>query len=135
MSATGPRGLSFTGSVALPVGSATVNGPFIDLGMYTEFLGDNETITVTAPSLTTGQLANGATMIYSVQADRGQKFENPTTISAALIVQTGAGGAGSAGANATLTLPRGFYRFLRVVAVNSGSQDCSASSMSWDVEL
>lgn len=116
-------------TVALAADDSPVGGSGFDLenSENGEFAAHCE-ILIEAPALTTGQLADGSTMTYSVYHDTDSAFGTEVLLADAVLVQTGAGGAGAAAATARLKLPSDVSRYVRVKAVNSVSQDASAAS-------
>lgn len=87
MSTPGPRGRSYTGSLALPNGAATTTSTPVDLSMFLVTLGDVP-ITITAPALTTAQLANGNTMTYNVKGSNTYEFAIEKTVNLKALVQS-----------------------------------------------
>jgi hypothetical protein len=119
---------------ALPNGAATIYSDGIDLGHGSrgDFLAEVE-LKVSAPALTTTQLPDTKTMTYTVQHDDAVGFGTVADLYSAVIVQTGAGGAGAAAATFTLRLPVDVKRYVRIKAVNSGAGDASGASLTCEV--
>jgi hypothetical protein len=118
---------------ALPNGAATIVSTGIDLGIITggmnRNLGDYEGL-IQAPALVVGDLANAATMKYTVQGATDAAFTSPIAIFTDLLTQTGAGGVGAAAAEVRYRLPVNHpYRYVRVQAINSGAGDASDKSL------
>lgn len=120
---------------ALPNGAATIYSDSIDTGTTTtgaqlspvEFL-------LTAPALVVGDLADGATMKYSILTDTVDPIDGSSTVLFAdCIVQTGAGGAGAAAATFRFKLPSNAGRLIGFKAVNSGAGDASDKSATLEV--
>lgn len=119
-------------TVALPNGAATVVGAGIEVGITTrgEFPGDVE-VKIEAPALAVGDLANGATMKYSIVTEEcdADDFYSPTVLIPDVLVQTGAGGAGAAATSWQGRLPAsGVLKSIGLKAVNSGAGDASDKS-------
>lgn len=119
---------------ALPNGAANVTSTGIDLGHGTSGrnVADHEFL-LTAPALTTGQLADTQTMTYAIVTSASSDMSSPTVINSSLLVQTGAGGAGAAASSARFRLPTNCQRYVGVRATKSGAGD--ASGASYIVEL
>jgi hypothetical protein len=117
------RDASLLRANALPNGAATVNGTSIDMKCVNgDFLSDLE-LRVEAPACTVGELADTQTITYNLQhSDDNASFVN---ISAALIVQTGAGGAGAAGQGVNVRPPLALKRFVRLQTVKTGASNAS----------
>lgn len=116
---------------ALPNGANTIYTDGIDLGSLSgrgARLADFELI-IDAPALVVGDLADAATMKYTVETDDDSAFGSVTTLFADILVQTGAGGAGAAAASKRLRLPSNCERYVRIKAVNSGAGDASDKSV------
>lgn len=114
---------------ALPNGAASVTSTSIDTRNSTR--GDltaQTELELSAPALTTGQLANGATMTYAVIGSTAADLSNPVTIAGNALVQTGAGGAGAAAATRRVGLPSNCPRYIGFTATNSGAGNASAVS-------
>jgi hypothetical protein len=128
-------GLKLT--LALPNGASTVYAtPGIDTGKTTQQgaqLADVELL-LTVPALTTGQLGDAATMKYSILMDSVNPIDGSSTVLYLdLITQTGAGGAGAAGATKRFKLPSDALRIIGFRAVNSAAGNASAASATLEV--
>jgi hypothetical protein len=117
---------------ALPNGAAAVVTDAVDLGHGTtgRLLANMEFL-LEAPAMAVGPMANGKTMIYSIETDNDSAFGSATVVNAALITQTGAGGAGCAAASARFRLPTNCERYVRIKATGSTTGDASGSSMTF----
>jgi hypothetical protein len=115
---------------ALPNGAAAVNSDAFDLELTSRshFTAECE-LTISAPLLAVGELANAATMKYDVECDSDAAFGSPRVLAKEVLVQTGAGGVGAAAATARFRLPSDVERYLRVKATNSGAGNASAKSL------
>lgn len=121
---------------ALPASaSSSVNSDAIDLGHSTrgDVLADFELL-VTAPAVNTTMAPDTRTFTYSLQHDDDPAFGTAVTIQPALITQTGAGGAGAAGATARFRLPTDCRRYVRLV-VAAGASTGNASTVSATLEV
>ena len=114
---------------ALPNGAATTNSDAIDLGTSTrgDFLANCEVL-MTAPALTTGELGDTQTIIYTLQHDTDPAFGTVTDLAPNVITQTGAGGIGAVGATYRLRLPTTVKRYIRMKQVKTGATNASTSS-------
>jgi hypothetical protein len=122
-------------SHALPSGASTVSSAGIDLGLTarSDFLAECELL-LTAPALAVGQLADASTMKYTVQDSSASDFgTNLRTIAGTEITQTGAGGAGAAGATRRIGLPTDVQRYIRFQATNSAAADASGATATLEV--
>jgi hypothetical protein len=130
--ATGPnvQDAATIQTVALPNGAATVTSTAIDTGASTRDAQQVPGIEyqISAPALTTGQLANAATMTYTVQWSANANLSGPTTYINGAIVQTGAGGAGAAAATFNFRLPSAAGRYVFITVTNSGAGNASAAN-------
>lgn len=129
----GPRGISVSGSVALPNGAAATNGAVVDLSAFTMMLGDSGTLTLVTPTMNSTLMPNGKTMIYQLQGSSDADFYTYKTHAVAISTQTGAGGTGAAGATVVFTPPRKLERFLRVIATGSASGNASGATATYTV--
>lgn len=118
----------FSVTKALPNGAAAVNSDSIDLAHSTNglHLADCE-LKINAPALATAALPDTKTMTYKVEDSADDS--SFATIADAVIVQTGAGGAGAAAAEKRFRFPSTVRRYVRVTATNSGAGDASGSSL------
>jgi hypothetical protein len=126
-------------TIALPAAAGAVHTPVIDLGApsadgapATDFVAQCELL-VTAPALDTTQLPDTTTAIYEVEQS-ANGTSNFTALTAALITQTGADGAGAAAATARLRLPTNVQRYIRVTVTTANvgeadAGDCSGASV------
>jgi len=116
-------------SKALPAAQSTaVNQTAIDLGQTPAqgaLLAGCE-LEIGAPALGATPLPNGTTLTYSVE-DSADNLSF-ATIADAVLVQTGAAGAGAAAATKRFRLPTSVRRYVRAVATTgAGTGDCSGS--------
>jgi len=123
----GIRGKTLSGTLALPNGAAITASAPLDLGMLAAFI-PPLTATINAPVLSTGQLPDAATITYWVEGSNDAAFGNPVNIAPVALVQTGAGGAGAAVAQAVVAMPKKLYRWVRLMAKNSGLGNASEVS-------
>jgi hypothetical protein len=122
--------VELTVTKALPNGAATIYTDGIDLGKSANGLHLAECeLEISAPALVVGDLADAATMKYSVEMDTDSAFGSITALFADILTQTGAGGAGAAAATKRVRLPSDVERYIRVKAVNSGAGDASDKSV------
>jgi hypothetical protein len=122
---------------ALPNGAATTQSATgIDLGLSSrsDFLAEGEVL-VTAPTLTTGELGDTQTITYSLEHDDAVGFGTVATIPgfAVVAVQTGAGGAGAAGAIIRVRLPSSVKRYVRLKTVKAGASNASTKSATFEL--
>lgn len=119
-----------TKSKALPGSATSVNTDGIDLELTSRshLVADFE-LTISAPALTTSELADTKTMKYDVECDSDSGFGSPRVIAKEVIVQTGAGGAGAAAKTARFRLPTDCERYVRVKATNDASGNASGKSV------
>jgi hypothetical protein len=113
---------------ALPTGAGTIYTDGIDLEHDASgvFVADCELL-IEAPALAVADLGDGATMVYDVEhSDDGVTYED---LANRVLVQTGAGGAGAAVAEARFRLPSTVKRHIRVAATNSAAGDASDKSV------
>lgn len=117
------------GTLALPSSNNSVYGAAIklDASSRDQFVADHELL-ITAPALTVGRLANGSTMTYDVTVSENSDGSSPTVIYPGVIVQTGAGGAGAAGATKKVRLPVDVSGYVCLKITNSAAADASAVS-------
>jgi hypothetical protein len=117
---------------ALPAAASTAaNSDGIDTGKGTtgRQLADIEFL-LSAPAVTTTMVPDTKTITYKIQHDNDSAFGSPTTLFDAVIVQTGAGGAGAAAATYRFRLPSTAERYIRAVATTGAdTTDSSAVSM------
>lgn len=117
---------------ALPNGGASTVTDAIDLqhGTYGRLLADVEFL-LEAPAMGVTPMANGKTMIYSIETDNDPAFGSAKVVNAALLTQTGAGGVGCAAASERFRLPSNCERYVRIKATGSTTGDASGSSMTF----
>ncbi|MBM4087342.1 MAG: hypothetical protein FJ272_21330 [Planctomycetes bacterium] len=117
---------------ALPNGSATVNSTSIDAKRTASgvFLADVE-VDIQAPAVTTGMLADGSTIIYSLQDSADNS--SFAAIQTALITQTGAAGAGAAATSARTKLPSTVRRYIRLSIVKNVAGDATSVSATFQL--
>jgi hypothetical protein len=128
---------SLNQSLALPsAASTTVTSTGIDTGATTADayqIGGIDYL-LTAPALNTTQLPDTKTVTYSILVSAAANMGTPTTLSASVIVQTGAGGVGAASATYRFRLPSQLpggtgIRYVGFKAVTGAATgDCSAAS-------
>lgn len=128
---------SLTLTRALPSAASTTvtSATSIDTGVTSSVAiqpGQMEFI-LTAPALNTTQLPDTRTVTYNIIVSAAANLGTPTTLLAAAIVQTGAGGAGAAAASTRFRIPSALpgsaSRYIGFTAVTGASTgDCSAAS-------
>lgn len=114
---------------ALPNGANTTSGQPLELGPRSalgRFAAECEAV-VHAPALTTGELANGETIAYSLYHDSDPSFGGETLL-APIGVQTGAGGAGAPAAEYRTGIPAEAARYLRLKTIKTGEGNASPKS-------
>jgi hypothetical protein len=125
------RDAQLKATLALPNGAAsTTTTTPIDTGKSTA-LGSqsgNFEFVLTAPALTTSQLADAATMKYDIVMSDNSDLSSPTTLIATALTQTGAGGAGAAAATYRFRIPTDAKRYIGHKATNSASGNASAAT-------
>lgn len=90
---------------------------------------ENVDLEMSAPALSTTQLPDADTAIYSVESDDNASFTSAKIVADKVLVQTGAGGAGAAAAKQRFRLPPDCEQYVRVKCVLAGGTgDCSAAS-------
>jgi len=120
---------------ALPAGASSVYCAGFDTGARSangEHMANAELL-ISAPALAVGELADTETMTYKVQHDTDSAYGTPVTLADAVLVQTGAGGAGAAAATKRFRLPSNVSRYVRVAATNSAALSCAAASMTTEL--
>lgn len=121
---------------ALPNGAANVTSTSIDLGQGSN--GEFVTLTeflLSAPAMATGVMGDGKTMKYDILMSDSSDLSGPTTLIAAAITQTGAGGAGCAATDYRFRLPSNVKRYLGVKVTGSASGDATGSSCTLEALL
>lgn len=122
---------------ALPASNTTATLDSLDLGAMgalAAFPGDVE-FKLSVESLNVTQLPNGNTMKLAVVNSDASNLSGSVTLMTDAIVQTGAGGAGSAAKEVRFRLPRTVKRYLGATATNSGATDCSAKKFRLEAEF
>lgn len=126
------RDAGFTQTLALGTADATVVTDGFDLGALSARgarLADVE-LKLDAPALNTTQLPDDDTCTYSVETDDDVAFGSAKILTAALLVQTGAGAAGAVAASARFRLPSDCERYVRLKAILAGGTgNCSGASL------
>jgi hypothetical protein len=119
---------------ALPNGANSTVTDGFDLGHDSrgDVLAQFE-LKLSAPALTTGQLADTQTITYHVEHDDDPAFGTVSTLLSSIALQTGAAGAGDAAKTANVRLPIDSKRYVRVKATKAGASNASTASMT--VEL
>jgi hypothetical protein len=114
---------------ALPNGAAAVTSTALDTETVASGrqLADFE-ILIEAPAMGTTPMPNAKTMTYAVVTSANADLSGPTVIADAVLVQTGAAGAGCAAATARFRLPTNAARYVGVRATGSASGDATGSS-------
>jgi hypothetical protein len=118
-------------ALALPNGAATTTSTALDTQNSAK--GDfsaSVQLQISAPALTTGELANAATVTYDVYHATAADLSNGVALYKGVLVQTGAGGAGAGAATANFKLPTTVKRYVYFKATNSGAGNLSAKSAS-----
>lgn len=116
---------------ALPSGASAVTTTALDLGEGANgtFVTDCELV-INAPAVTTAMLGDAATLRYDiVTSDTTDLTTSPVVIAQAVILQTGAGGAGAAAAERRYRFPTDVRRYVGVRATKSATGDASTVSM------
>lgn len=116
-------------SRALPNGAAAVTSSAIDLRQATTLghFGGAELL-VNAPAMGVTPMSNGKTMIYDIIQSDNSDLSSPSTLYAAIITQTGAGGAGCSAAEFRVGLPSTVKRYIGLKATGSASGDATGST-------
>lgn len=113
-------------AVALPTADGTSYSADLDLGAEA-YKDENYELEVTVPSLTVTHLPNADTLTVAVCA--GASASPTTVIADAVVVYTGAGGAGATGSTIRYRFPSNVARYARVRLVAAGGTgDMSAVS-------
>ena len=114
---------------ALPNGAAAASSDAIDLmhGTSGRLIAPMEFV-LDAPAMNVSQMSNGKTMIYSIETDNDSAFGSALVVNAAVLTQTGAGGAGCAAASTRFRLPTNCERYIRVKATGSTTGDATGVS-------
>jgi hypothetical protein len=114
---------------ALPNGAAAVTSTALDTETVASGrqLADFELL-IEAPAMNTTQMPNAKTMTYAIVTSTAENLSNPVVIADAVLVQTGAAGAGCAAATARFRLPTNAARYIGVRATGSASGDATTAS-------
>jgi hypothetical protein len=129
------RDASFARTKALPNGAATTTTDAIDLdagGSRADFVANTE-LQINAPALGTSPMPDAKTMSYDVIHSDNSDLSSPTVIGGAVVLQTGASGAGAAAATGRFRFPTNVKRYVGVRAVGSTTGNASGSSFSTDL--
>lgn len=118
---------------ALPNGAAntSTDGFNLELSDRGDFLARCELV-VSVPALTTGELADGQTITFTVEHDTASGFGTVATL-ATLGVVTGAGGAGAAAVEYRYRFPVDVKSYVRVKATKAGASNASTKSMTTEL--
>jgi len=135
----GLRDANLKATKALPNGQANVVSTGMSIGetIKADLVAGVEFL-LTAPALTVAQLGNADTMTYDVLISPNANMSNPVTVNAAVIVQTGANGAGAVAATYRFRLPSNIGAsgtYLAIKATNSSAKDTSAASLTLEALL
>jgi hypothetical protein len=122
---------------ALPASTTAVTSTAIDMGNTTALASQpgNLEFLLTAPAVTTSQLPDAKTFTYKIIHSDNSDLSSPADLLSSVIVQTGAGGAGAAGATKRFRLPSDAKRYIGVVVTPSASGTGDASGASATLEL
>jgi hypothetical protein len=116
-------------SISAVVSSAMDTGARTSMGLEppVEFL-------LTAPALSTAQLPDTKIMSYDIIGSANADLSSSTTVAPGVLVQTGAGGAGAAGATKRIRAASDWPRFLgfQINPSASGTGDASATTATLD---
>ncbi len=124
------------GTQALPNGAANVSGAALDLGLtaFGDLLANVEFL-LTAPALTTTEQPDAKTMTYDVIHSDNADLSSSVTMYPGVLVQTGAGGAGAAGATFTFRVPVDVKRYVGIKATGSAAGNSSTKSLTLEALL
>ena len=116
---------------ALPNGSANVTSDSIDLGGGTsEDKVSLAELLISAPAMNTTEMPDAKTMKYDIVHSDSSNLADPVTLLAAVITQTGAGGAGCAAASHRWRPPStGIKRYVGIKATGSASGNATTASL------
>ena len=120
---------------ALPNGAAAVTqATGLDLQNSTrgDFVANCELL-LSAPAMNTTQMPNAKTMIYDIVMSDSSDLSGPTTLIAAAITQTGAGGAGCAAATYRMKPPTNVKRYVGLKATGSAAGDATGATATLEV--
>ena len=131
------RDATYIETKALSNGAGAVNSSGFDLGALNARGERPENVEgyISAPALTTTQLPDTETMTYKVQHAASSDYSDAVTLADAVLVQTGAGGAGAAAATARYRIPSDCSRYVRIVATKTGTGDCSGLSLTHELKF
>lgn len=117
-------------SRALPNGAANVTTNALDLQQTSrgDFVANAELV-ISAPAMNTTQMPDAKTMKYDIIHSDNADLSSPTTLIAAAITQTGAGGVGCAAATYRWKPPTNVKRYIGVKATGSASGDSTTATM------
>jgi len=88
---------------------------------------------ITAPALTTTQLPDTKTVTYAVMQSANADLSSATALYPAVLVQTGAAGAGATTASYEFRVPTNVQRYVFITAtVGAAGGDCSAAIALFD---
>ena len=118
---------------ALPNGAASVYTDGIDLGLSvrSDMIACVEVV-VTGPTMATGIMGDGKTMIHTLECDSDSGFGSVRTLGVVL-TQTGAGGAGVTESTGRFRLPTDCERYIRLKSTGSTTGDCSSKSVTLEL--
>ncbi|MCC6425126.1 MAG: hypothetical protein IT447_16755 [Phycisphaerales bacterium] len=90
---------------------------------------------LTAPAVTTAQLPDAKTFTYAVIHSDNADLSSPATLFPTVVVQTGAAGAGAAGASWRGKIPSTARRYIgfSITPAASGTGDASAATATLEV--
>jgi hypothetical protein len=116
---------------ALPSSTTAVTSTAIDTGVRSaNAIAPKIDLFLSAPALSTAQLPDGKTMTYTIIQSPNPDLSGYTPLNNSVIVQTGAGGAGAAGATARVSTPDVMSRYIgfTVTPAASGTGDASGTT-------
>lgn len=113
---------------ALPDGAAAVTSESIDLrhNASGSHLAPSE-FELVAPALNATQMPDAKTMTYAVMQSDAANMAGATVVSDAVLVQTGADGAGAAGSSVRFRVPSNIKRYIAVRATGSAGGDATGA--------
>ncbi len=95
--------------------------------------GDMEVL-ISAPALAVGELADAATLKYTIYHDANPGFDDDEkALFSDVIVQTGGGGAGAAAATRQFRLPTDCKRYIRIKTASSEAKDKSGKAATFQL--
>jgi len=116
---------------ALPNGAASVTSDAIDLGVSSKgnFLALVELL-VTVPTLNVTELPDAKVMTYFLVESANSDLSSPTVVlRLEKLTQTGAGGAGAAGATQRVRISTDSKRYIGIKATGSASGNATTASL------